>query len=83
VKPATRWRIAFLGLTAVVLGLEIWASADGNPNTDPWTDLLVRHVPAEIMFAAIGALSLWLGIHFGVRYIRKAKERRTDNIEGG
>lgn len=74
-KPATRWRIAFLGLTAVVLGMEIWASADGDADTDPWTDLIVRHIPGELTALAIGGLMVWLGVHFGLRYWRK--HRRT------
>lgn len=72
-SPATRWRIGFLGLTAVVLGMEIWASADGNPDTDPWTDLIVRHVPGEVTALAIAGLAGWLGVHFGLRYWRKRK----------
>jgi hypothetical protein len=84
VKPATRWRIAFLALTAAVLGLEIWASADGNPNTDPWTDLIVRHVPGEITALAIGGVCLWLVAHFGVRYWRKhRRDDREGTMEGG
>jgi hypothetical protein len=75
---ATRWRTGFLGLTALVIGLEVWASADGSPDTDPWTDLLTRHVPAEVTFAAIGALLLWLPIHFGIRYARRSRARHTD-----
>lgn len=71
------WRWAFLGLTAVVLGMEVWAGFDGNDQTDPWTDLLVAYVPMEVTFAAIGALVLWLPTHFAIRYWRKAKERHT------
>lgn len=71
---ATRWRIAFLALTGVVLGMEIWASADGNPATDPWTDLIVRHIPGEITALAIAGLCGWLAIHFGLRYYRKHRK---------
>jgi hypothetical protein len=78
-SPATRWRILFLGLTAIVIGMEIWASADGDPNTRPWTDEIVGVVPMEVTFALIGALVLWVPIHFWVRYRRKA--RRADKIE--
>lgn len=73
-----RWRFAFLAVTALAIVMECWASWDGNPNTDPWTDLLTRYVPAEVTFAAIGALALWVPIHFGIRYRRKARNRRTD-----
>jgi hypothetical protein len=68
------WTLGFLGVTAVAIVAELWASFDSDPNTDPWTDLIVRHIPAEVTFALIGALCLWLPIHFGLRYWRK---RRT------
>lgn len=63
----------FLGLTAVVLGMELFASFDGNTETEPWTGLIVDYVPDEVTFAAIGALILWLPIHFAIRYARKRK----------
>ena len=72
VSTATRWRIAFLGLTTVVIGMEIWASVDGDPQTDPWTDLIVRHVPLEVTALAIAGLSGWLVVHFWRRYKRKS-----------
>lgn len=67
-----RWRVAFLTLTALVIGMEIWAGVDGNPDTDPWTDLLVAYVPMEVTFALVGALLLWLPIHFWLRYRRRS-----------
>ena len=67
------WVAGFLGLTAVVVGAELWASFDGDPDTAPWTDLIVRYIPAEVTFAAIGALVLWLPIHFAIRYWRKRR----------
>lgn len=70
---ATRWRIAFLGLTAVVLGMEVWASADGDADTYPWTDLIVRHVPGEVTALAIAGLAGWLAVHFWRRYARKGR----------
>jgi hypothetical protein len=79
VSPATRWRIAFLGLTGLVIGMEIWASADGDPDTRPWTDEIVSAVPMEVTFALIGALVLWVPIHFWIRYLRKARRQR--NVE--
>jgi hypothetical protein len=78
VSAATRWRIAFLGLTGLVIGMEIWASADGDPNTDPWTDLIVRHIPGEVTALAIAGLCGWLAVHFGVRYWRKRKASKID-----
>jgi hypothetical protein len=63
--------IGFLGVTAVALGWELVASFDGDPQTSPWTDLIVTYVPGEVTAALIGALVLWLPVHFGLRYYRK------------
>jgi hypothetical protein len=69
------WRVAFLGVTSLALVMELWASFDGNPDTDPWTYLIVGYVPWELALAAFGALLLWVPIHFYVRYRRKAQRR--------
>ena len=71
-SPVARWRWAFLGLTTLVVGMEIWASVDGDPATDPWTDLIVEYIPLEVTALAIGGLSLWLAVHFWRRYTRKS-----------
>lgn len=68
-KHAFRW--AFLTVTAAAIGLELWASFDSSPATEPWTDLIVTYVPGEVTAVAIGGLSLWLVVHFGRRYLRK------------
>lgn len=68
----TVWRVLFLGVTGLAVGMEVWASADGDSTTDPWTDLIVAYVPGEVTAAGIGALALWLGVHFWRRYRRKA-----------
>jgi hypothetical protein len=75
-----RWlfRVPFLSFTALAIITECWFAWDGDPQTEPWTDLLTAYVPAEVTFAAIGALALWVPIHFGIRYWRKAQNRRTD-----
>lgn len=70
-----RWRLAFLGLTALVIGMEVWASVDGDPDTRPWTDEIVSAIPAEVAFAGIGALMLWVPLHFAIRYWRRHRER--------
>lgn len=74
-KHAFRW--AFLTVTAVAVGAELFASFDGSDATEPWTDLITDHVPGEVTAAAIGALVLWLPVHFAIRYRRKAKKRHT------
>jgi hypothetical protein len=78
VSPATRWRIAFLGLTALVIGMELFAACDGSATTAPWTTLVVGHVPGEVTATAIGALVLWVPIHFWVAYRRKRKASKID-----
>lgn len=69
------WRALFLGATGLALGMEVYASADGDPQTDPWTDLLVQYVPGEVTAIAIGGLALWLPVHFGLRYWRRHRAR--------
>lgn len=65
------WRWAFLGLTALVLGMEVWAGFDKSDQTDPWTDLIVAYIPGEVTALAITGLFGWLVVHFGVRYWKK------------
>lgn len=71
------WRVLFLAVTAGALTMECWAAWDGNPETDPWTDMIVRYVPAELTLAVIGALVAWVPVHFFVRYRRK---RARDSV---
>lgn len=71
------WLAGFLGVTAIALAAELWASFDRNDQTDPWTDLIVRYVPGEIAAALIGALIVWLPVHFGLRYARR---RRAEGV---
>jgi len=66
----------FLGLTALVLGMEVFASFDGNPDTRPWTEEIVDFVPGEVAAVGIGGLSLWLIVHFARRYYRKHADGR-------
>ena len=73
-NPFRPRNLVFLLLTLAAVGLELLHAFDGDPTTDPWTDLIVEYVPGEVTMAAIGALALWLPIHFGIRYWRKRKE---------
>lgn len=54
--------------------MEILASFDANPDTVPWTEDITTRIPLEITFAAIGALCLWLVVHFWRRYQKNAAE---------
>jgi len=68
------WRAGFLVVTALAVGMELWAAFDGNPSTDPWTDLITTYIPWEITAVLIGGLAFWLPLHFGVRYWRRRKD---------
>lgn len=77
------WKsILFLSATAGVLGWEIFASLDGDDGTSPWTDLIVTYVPGEVTAAIIGALAVWLPVHFGIRYWRKGRGGSSDDGVG-
>jgi len=68
------WKsIVFLGATTTVIGWELFASFDKDPTTTPWTDLIVAYIPGEVTAAAIGALIVWLPVHFAIRYWRRRK----------
>lgn len=69
------WTAVFLGVTGVALSMELVASFDGDDATQPWTGLIVRYVPGEVTAALVGALVVWLPVHFGLRYWRKYRGR--------
>lgn len=71
-------RVFFLGVTATALVTECWFAWDGDPETDPWTDLIGDYVPWQVALAVFGALLLWVPAHFWVRYKREAAERARD-----
>lgn len=66
------WRTAFLGGTTLILVGELFAAFDGNPSTDPWTELITTYIPWEVFVAVLGGLIVWIIPHFYVRYRRKA-----------
>lgn len=68
------WITGFLGVTAAALIAECWASWDADPDTVPWTDLIVRYVPGEVTYVAIVALLAWLPAHFWRRYRRRGRD---------
>jgi hypothetical protein len=70
-----KWSI--VGLTVAWLAWELFAAFDGSAATWPLTEVVVEYVPAEVTYAAIGALALWLPIHFAIRYRRKRRAQRA------
>jgi hypothetical protein len=75
------WRTGFLLVTAGALIMECAAAWDGNPNTDPWTDLITTYVPWQLALAVFGALVLWVPVHFWVAYRRRAKRKQAADRE--
>lgn len=69
-----RWRWLFLSITALAIGLELFAALDGNPDTESWTILIVTYIPFEVTFLILGGLSVWLFVHFGAWYWRRRKQ---------
>lgn len=67
------WRLGFLGVTVLALTGELVASFDSSEETEPWTVLIITFIPWEVGVAALGALVLWVPIHFYVRYRKKHK----------
>lgn len=75
------WRLWFLGVTVLALGMELWASFDSDPKTEPWTELIVQYISAEVTIAVIGGLSVWLFVHFILRYSRKHKTSKNHDTK--
>jgi len=69
----THWITGFLTLTALAIVAECFAAFDDSTETIPWTDLIVEYIPGEIFAVALGALMLWVPVHFGIRYYKKSK----------
>lgn len=70
-KTKTKWRIGFLGVTVLAIAMELYASFDGNPETEPWTWLIIGYIPSWVTFSAITGLFIWLIVHFARRYKKK------------
>ena len=74
-RQRNAWRAGFLLVTAGALVMECAAAWDGNPNTDPWTDLITTYIPWQVALAAFGALVIWVPTHFWVAYRRRMQAR--------
>lgn len=59
----TIWNTAFLAVTAVAVGMELFASFDSSDSTVPWTFLLRDYVPEPVTIAAMTLLVTWLPVH--------------------
>ena len=70
----------FLTVTGAAIAWELVAAFDGDPDTVPWTDLIVGHVPWPITALGIAVLVCWLPVHFWMAY--RAKKRGEENPKG-
>jgi hypothetical protein len=71
-------RTFFLGVTLVAIITECWFAWDGDPETDPWTDLIGQYVPWQLALAVFGALLLWVPAHFIVRYRKELRKKDAE-----
>ncbi|MGH7774480.1 MAG: hypothetical protein ACREQA_19830 [Candidatus Binatia bacterium] len=73
------WTIIFLLFTLIPIGMEITAATDDDPGTVTWTELIVSNLSLEVILAltgaGLGALVLWLPIHFYRAKKKQEKER--------
>lgn len=77
VSRRTGFTVGFLAVTTLAIVLELLAAFDGDPDTTPWTHLLVDHVPAPVTFAAILVLIVWTPWHFWHAY-RQRREPKEE-----
>jgi hypothetical protein len=72
-QPVSRRQVfttAFLAVTALAVGGELWAALDSSPDTVPWTNLIADNVPWPVTATAIAILITWLPSHFAHAYGR-------------
>ena len=76
-----RWTLVFLPLTALPIGLELWAGLDHSDNTIPWTDYISTYVPWPVALAAFLILAWWLPPHFVEHYQMQAREKKRQQLQ--
>lgn len=72
-KPTTKWRIGFLGVTGLAIAMELFSIFDGNPNTTSWTYNIVTYIPEPIFWTVLVGGIAWVVNHFKHHY-KKAKK---------
>jgi len=67
-KTKNKWRYTFLGVGIVWVLMELFAMWDRNPETEPFTIIVVETIPWFIGFPVIAFFGLWLIFHFWQYY---------------
>jgi hypothetical protein len=75
ISKKSKWTIAFLGVTALAIIMELISAFDKNPDTTPWTMLIVDNIPWFVALPAIGLFATWLVSHFLKYYKEKIKTK--------
>ena len=55
-------RVAFLTVTAGAVAMELWYAFDGDPQTEPWTEYLIK-LPWLVLVPVVVGFSIWLPWH--------------------
>ena len=77
----THWRIAFWLMTALTVGMEVWAANDHNPVTETWTEALTHYLPAPILLAVVAWFATWLVQHFRDSTRKKAEREQAQTAD--
>ncbi|MGC1212623.1 MAG: hypothetical protein WA890_15290 [Micromonospora sp.] len=61
-------------MTALTVGMEVWAANDHNALTETWTEALTNFIPAPILLAVVAWFASWLVQHFRDSTRKKAAQ---------
>ena len=59
-----KWRLAFLGVTALAIAMELFSIFDGNAETEPWTTLIITYIPEWAFWTFLVGGVAWVVMHF-------------------
>lgn len=68
---------AFLTVTALAVGGELWAAFDSSPDTRPWTDYLTE-LPWWLLVPMVLAFVIWLPLHLIEFKVLKMRARAAE-----
>lgn len=70
-----QWSVAFLGVTAIAVAMELIAALDGNGETVPWTQYITTYIPQGVFWPVVGLFFTWFTYHFYTKYQEKGKKK--------